>query len=242
LYVFLFGVWEPDVTAFIRRQLSEGDTFCDVGAHVGYYSLLAASCVGPSGRVVAVEASPTIFDQLQKNLAMNGLDNVRALNIAATDKVGVLNVHRGPEWNLGWSTTHAERGLPLECQVSASPVNEILTADERQTLRLIKVDVEGTERELFPGLIKVLRDSHPDAELVIEVSPRWWDGPRTTIEEALQPIVELGFHVYEVDNRYNPWRYFWSNSVRPPRRVRAPIKSWIGQTDLVLSRQDRELL
>ncbi len=240
--VFLFGVWEPDISAFVRRRLSVGDTFCDVGAHVGYYSLLAAATVGKSGHVVAIEASPTIFNQLQENLSKNGTVNVRALNVAATAKAGVLKVHRGPDWNLGWTTTHANCGLPLECEVPALPLEDILTADERRTVRLIKVDVEGTERELFAGLGKLLRNGRPDLEVILEVSPRWWKEPQASIEQALLPFVDLGFHIYRVNNDYSPWRYFWSDSVRAPQRVHGPIKSWIGQVDVVLSREDREEL
>ena len=71
-YLYLFGVWEPDVTAFIRRRLSPGDTFVDVGANVGYHALLAAGSVNGRGRVVAIEASPRIFRMLRENLAGNG--------------------------------------------------------------------------------------------------------------------------------------------------------------------------
>jgi FkbM family methyltransferase len=240
--VFLFGVWEPDITAFMRRRLSAGDTFCDIGSHVGYYSLLAATRVLPDGRVVAVEASPTIFEQLRKNLERNQAVNVRAVNIAAAAEPGAMNVHCGPAWNLGWTTTRTDRGLPHECLVPALPLNDILTAEERRTLRLIKVDVEGTERELFPALLQLLRESRSDAEAILEVSPRWWKESSQTVEQAVQPFLEAGFYLYLVDNNYSPWRYFWSEIVRPPQRVRGALNSWIGQYDIVLSRLDQEQL
>jgi len=242
LYVFLFGVWEPDISAFVQRRLSDGDSFCDVGSHVGYYSLLASACVGSNGKVVAIEASPSVFRQLQDNLAANDVTNVRAVNVAAAAEKGVMNVHLGPPWNLGWTTTRREEKLPLECQVPALPLLDILTVAERSSLRLIKVDVEGTERELFPGLVALLREARPDAEIVIELSPRWWKESPMTVERALQPFVDVGYHVYLVNNDYSPWRYFWSNSVQSPRRARGPIKSWIGQHDVVLSRIDQEAL
>lgn len=240
--VFMFGIWEPDISAFVRQRLSEGDTFVDVGSHVGYYSLIASRHIGPTGRVVAIEASPTIFQQLQSNLAMNHTSNVRALNMAAAAQAGSLKVHRGPVWNLGWTTTLAGSDLPLECEVPALPVDEIVTPDERRKIRLIKVDVEGTERELFGGLLKIIEQAPPDAEIIMELSPRWWKESPMTIEEALQPFLDAGFHVYRIDNDYGPWRYLWPDDTCPARRVREPIRSWIGQVDVILSRVDAERL
>ncbi len=240
--IYMYGVWEPDISAFVRGRLKEGDTFCDVGSHAGYYSLLAAKQVGASGSVIAIEASPANFTQLQNNLARNAATNVRAVNIAATAEEGVLAVHNGPAWNLGWSTTHPSRGLPVECQVSALPIPRILNAEEVRKLRLVKVDVEGTERELFAGLVEVLRNGRPEAEIVLEISPRWWKGPATTVEEALKPFIDEGYHIYLVDNEYGLGRYFRSANVRPPRRARQPIQSRFGQCDIVLSKVDQEAL
>jgi hypothetical protein len=71
LQQYYFGVWEPNLTHWIVGRLRRGDTFVDVGANIGYYSLLASKLVGPGGSVVALEASPTIFHQLQDNLRLN---------------------------------------------------------------------------------------------------------------------------------------------------------------------------
>jgi FkbM family methyltransferase len=243
LYIFLFGVWEPDITAFVRKRLSAGDTFCDVGSHVGYYSLLASAQVGPAGRVIAIEASPSIFQQLQENLVRNSAANVRAVNVAAAAKPGSLPVHRGPAWNLGWSTTRAGHGLSPECQVPALPLDQILTNDERRSLRLIKVDVEGSERELFAGLLQLLHDAPEHAEVVLELSPRWWHEKPASIEQALQPFLDAGYHVYLVNNDYSPWRYLWPDSIQAPQRLRGPVQNnWVGQFDVVLSRADQDEL
>src|SRR5262249_10578177 len=67
-YVYYFGMWEPNLTRWIWERLRPGDTFIDVGANIGYFSLLAAKRVGATGRVVAIEASPKIFSALQCNL------------------------------------------------------------------------------------------------------------------------------------------------------------------------------
>ncbi|HEY3128368.1 MAG TPA: FkbM family methyltransferase, partial [Acidobacteriota bacterium] len=85
-YIYYFGIWEPNLTNWISERLLAGDTFVDVGANIGYYSLLASKLVGESGRVVAVEALPQIFGILRDNLQANCAGNVRPVNIAAWDR------------------------------------------------------------------------------------------------------------------------------------------------------------
>ncbi len=66
------GVWEPNLSNFIVSRLRHGDTFVDVGANIGYYTLLAARCVGREGAVVAIEPLPTALGELRRNTEING--------------------------------------------------------------------------------------------------------------------------------------------------------------------------
>src|SRR5262249_27771794 len=100
-YIYYFGVWEPHITSWIRSSLRPGDSFIDVGANIGYYSLLASRLVGQYGSVVAIEASPKTFLELQTNLTLNKIYNVRAVNLAASDCRGKLKIFRGHEHNTG---------------------------------------------------------------------------------------------------------------------------------------------
>ena len=93
---FVFGIWEPNLTNFVQQRLRVGDTFVDVGANLGYYSLLASKLVGALGHVVAIEASPAIAAHLTKNLHLNNATNVRVVNAAAADRAGTLALYRGP--------------------------------------------------------------------------------------------------------------------------------------------------
>ena len=72
-YIYYFGVWEPHLTRWIVRRLVPGDTFIDVGANIGYYSLLASKLVGEYGNVVAIEASPATFKVFQRNVGYYSL-------------------------------------------------------------------------------------------------------------------------------------------------------------------------
>jgi hypothetical protein len=78
-----YGVWEPGETRFLRALVRPGDVFVDVGAHVGYFSLLAASRVGEEGAVIAVEPEPRNLRLLRANLARNGASRARVIPLAA---------------------------------------------------------------------------------------------------------------------------------------------------------------
>jgi len=93
------------------RRLAPGDAFVDVGANIGYFSLLASKLVGESGLVVAIEPSPTIFAVLESNLARNRAHNVRAVCVAASASTGMLRLFRGPDSNIGRTTVLADEGL-----------------------------------------------------------------------------------------------------------------------------------
>jgi hypothetical protein len=80
--IYWFGVWEPLLSRWVEERLAPGDVFVDVGANMGYYSLLAARRVGPAGGVVAIEPSPPIFAKLTANLALNPGAAVRPVQAA----------------------------------------------------------------------------------------------------------------------------------------------------------------
>jgi FkbM family methyltransferase len=115
-------MWEPCLTCWILEQLAPGDVFIDVGANIGYYSLLASKLVGEFGLVVAIEPSPTIFNSLKNNLALNRVGNIRLVNMAVSDQLQVLRLFIGPEWNVGLTTTVEKSSFKFEGQVLAAPL------------------------------------------------------------------------------------------------------------------------
>ena len=131
-HIYYFGVWEPNLTNWIRRRLGAGQMFIDVGANVGYYSLLASRLVGPSGHVVAVEALPQTFHALQQNLRRNGAGNVRAVNAAAWDKKDSLKIFVRQEGPTGATTLMSawadQWRLRMQVDIEAEPLVTLLSA------------------------------------------------------------------------------------------------------------------
>jgi len=243
MYLALFGVWEPDLTSFIESRLREGDGFIDVGANVGWFSIIAAKRVGETGQVVALEPSGAIHSALISNAKSNGVEGrIRAVRAAASDEQGMFMLHVGPAWNVGLSSVVARKGLRAEAAVAGAPLGELLDADEISRARIIKIDVEGGEDRVLRGMIGLLPRLRVDAEIVVELSPRWWPDVRQTPAEVLRRFTEAGFHVYEVANNYWPWRYLWPNRVSRPRRFRGRLDQRVRRLDLVLSRIDADAL
>jgi len=242
-YVYLFGLWEPDITAFVRRRLEPGDTFVDVGANVGFLTLEAASRVGPRGRVVAFEPAPRLFAALVDAVRRNGWSQiVEARRCAVAAVRGRVALHAGPDHNLALTTTVPRPGLAHEGDVDAVPLDEMVAEEPRPAIRLIKIDVEGAETEVLSGMRRLVEAARQDLEIVVELTPAWWPAGSKSPEEVLRPLLEAGFFAYEIENDYFPWRYLWPNAVGAPKRLRRAIKGSTERIDLVFSRIDADEL
>jgi FkbM family methyltransferase len=238
-YVYYFGVWEPDVTTWILGRLREGDTFIDVGANFGYFALLASRIVGPSGHVVAIEASPRILQTLTRNLALNGADNVRVVNVAVTDREGELEIYDGPAYNSGRTSVLQQEGLRRGGTVATKPLPAILTDAELSGARIFKIDVEGAEQLVVQGLRDALPRTQAAAEFVIELSPLRLAALGQTARDILDVFAGAGFNAYAIAQDFSFERYLERPVYAAPKRVTDEI---LVDTDVVFSRLDEASL
>jgi FkbM family methyltransferase len=244
-YIYYFGVWEPNLTHWIRHRLSPGDVFIDVGANIGYFTLLASRLVGDSGKVIAVEALPAIFASLENNLKINGARNVRVVNCAAWDAEEMITIYTQPE-NLPGQTTvmpawASKWHLENESQIPAAPLSAILKPEEFRSARLIKIDVEGAEWHALCGMRRLMSTCRDDLEVMIEVDAKMLEAEGRTSQDVLNFFGRYGFHSYRIENDYSANSYLGKNHARRPSRVRgAPITS--DQTDFIFSRIDADSL
>jgi FkbM family methyltransferase len=226
-----FGVWEPNISYWMGKILRAGDVCVDVGANIGYDTLLASSIVGASGKVVAIEAAPRIFRLLADNVRSNQANNVRLVNAAVSDCRQTVTLYSGTARNIGATTTVAARGLPAETTVEAFTLEELLLPDEIARARLIKIDIEGGE---LPVLKRFLAEAHrfpKDVVVIVEVSPQ--ENPAEWASVFAQ-FVAAGFGAYEIENRYSlDWYLNWRTPAALKRLQSLPA----AQTDVLLSRQ-----
>jgi FkbM family methyltransferase len=231
--IFYYGVWEPSVTKRMLDVLQPGDVFVDVGANIGYHTLLAATRIGPSGRVVAIESTPSVFEALVRNVRQNGLTNVRCVNVAAAALPGRVTAYRCIDANVGGSNTTGHGPVESEGEVRALPVDEILLDDERRRVRLVKVDVEGTEADVCRGMHRTLQEARHALELVVEVTPA--AGQAVADTAVAQFFQRAGFRPYVLAAFFEPPPYRLSRPTRLQRDAR-------GQTDVLFSRAEADAL
>ena len=152
----VIGRYEPAIQAVLETTLHPGDIAFDVGSNLGYFTLLMTTKVGPTGRVVAFEPDPEIFEALEKNLARNVTDRERvsALSVAAGPARGRVRFARG------WRATRGKvvsSGGDLEVDV----IDIDNVAKGVGAPRLLKIDVEGGELDVLHGARTVLSKAKP---------------------------------------------------------------------------------
>ena len=153
------GNYEPQTSECMLGLLQPGNTFLDIGAHVGYYTLAGANRVGPAGKVIAVEPNPRTFVQLRDNVHLNPeLKNINLFLGAASSTSGMVPMNWPPDGNWGISsTTTKER---LEFTISSTPLSELVEYWKLDRIDVIKVDVESHELPTLRGLFSRLKPRH----------------------------------------------------------------------------------
>ena len=231
-HLYYFGTWEPNISRWISTTLQPGDGFIDIGANIGYYSVLASARVGDEGCVVAVEAAPWIHALLEWHVALNGRNNVRTLALAASASAGTLKLYPGSADNIGKTTTVKGDGEPVE--VAALPLADMLLDEEIRRARIIKIDVEGAEPDVLRGLVPVLGRMRDDLEIVMEVSPSLMSDPERSRDEIFATLSGFGFAAYVFDNDYGVETYLQGGRASRPVPLRDTAFS--AQTDVLFSR------
>lgn len=204
-HLLMDGVWDNHITTWMQHALHPGDVFVDVGANIGYFTVLGASLVGPAGRVVAVEAHPALVPLLRRNVATNWfIDSVTVWHRAAWSETATLTFRQRDRYTASSSVgaVEPERLIKLddtetEVEVPAVRVDELIGDLER--VDVLKVDVEGSEVRALTGLETTLRRNR-DLRLVLEWSP----GQIETVGDAPETLVDLlvdhGMHLWLLDD------------------------------------------
>ncbi|HEX6367302.1 MAG TPA: FkbM family methyltransferase [Longimicrobium sp.] len=169
----LTGRTAPAETAALRASLPPGGTFVDVGANWGYFTLVAAHAVGPTGRVVALEPDPRMHAELAANLARNGTRNVTALAVAASDRAGraTLSGYAEADRNRGVSSlVAAPAGDAPSFAVRTMTLDDLLDEQGIDSVDLVKVDVEGAEELVVRGMARGLAEGRY-RRILVELHP-----------------------------------------------------------------------
>lgn len=164
--IYMHGIWEPAITEIIFNKLKSGDVFFDVGANIGYFTLLSARLVGINGVVHSFEPIPRVYYQLSENLKLNNLKNVTAHNFAVGSFENKILINTYDN-NIGMSSLLKESGDSAE-EVEVKVLDDIFSDTER--IDFMKIDVEGFEYEVLKGASKLIKKHKP--KILFEINPK----------------------------------------------------------------------
>jgi FkbM family methyltransferase len=164
-HVALFGNYEPELREIFRTVLPAGGVAVDVGANVGWHTLLMARLVGEGGRVLAAEANPSVRARLQEHLHLNRIRQVEVVAYALADTEGTVAFHAPEADDPGAGNGHVlsavdgvDRGI---IRVETRTLDTVCTAAQVERLDLIKIDVEGFEWPVVKGAEQTIARFRP---------------------------------------------------------------------------------
>ena len=166
--ILRLGDWERAETATIRSLLRPGDTFIDVGANFGWYTVIASAAVGKEGRVIAFEPAPAALELLRLNVQANGCENVTVEPKALSDRRGSLLLHLH-ESNKGSHSILPSKERQDTVTVEAVSLDDYLKGYPGE-IAVVKIDTEGAEGFILDGMRDTL-NRHPRMSVILEFTP-----------------------------------------------------------------------
>jgi FkbM family methyltransferase len=163
---FIYGTWEREVISAVTATVKPGMTVIDIGAHIGYYSLLFGKCVGREGRVYSFEPLPGNFALLQKNIQLNNLEQVHLRNQAVFSRSEPITITVPDDQpNPGSGSMYTQKGAK-QYHVDAVSIDDFCSSSAIHP-DILKMDVEGAEYDVLIGAAKTIERFRP--KLLIEL-------------------------------------------------------------------------
>jgi FkbM family methyltransferase len=193
------GIWEPFETSLVLRLLRPGDVCVDVGANVGYFSVLAASVVGAQGAVFAFEPEPANYHLLRANAELNGLDHcITAVEAALSDAAGEGQLFLSAD-NLGDHQVYAGYEQRSSVPIALLHGSQYL-AGRLQRLDLLKVDTQGAEFQVMAGLLPLLQSLAQPPRIIIELTPHSLRQAGASGRALIELLATLGQPMWIIDH------------------------------------------
>lgn len=188
-----FGLYEPDTVELFQRLVKPGMTVVDVGAHIGFYSLLAARHVGPNGRVYAFEPNPEVYEIFIRNIEANEYQSiVSAIPKAVSNREGKVRLYIPAEESAQSSLYAHETGVQSSIEVETLTLDKFFAGEGWPKVDLVKIDVEGAEVEVLEGMKEVV-SRNAELKLIVEFNPGCQLKSVGNVEKIFETLITLGF-------------------------------------------------
>ena len=195
----LHGYYEKLETEFVKREVKKGDVVIDIGANIGYYSLILAKIVGDKGKVFAFEPAPDNYSLLKKNIEINDYKNVVLENLAISDKNGNIELYLSQE-SMGWHRIYPSK----YCGENHIKVKTITLDDYfrdisfKDKISFVKMDVEGAELGILRGMASILKNNKK-LTLLVEFVPQYIRESGSNPQELLDILKKQMFEISVIE-------------------------------------------
>jgi FkbM family methyltransferase len=181
------GSYEYEKRLLFEKMVRPGSVVFDIGAHVGFYTLLASTLVGPLGKVFAFEPVPENLCFLKEHLRLNRVINVAVIEKAVSDRSGVAAFADGPSRAMGHLAAQGRR------QVPTVSLDELVAAGEIPLPDYIKIDVENADWLVLSGARSLLECAHPVIFLATDIY--------VSQQQSFQLLTSLGYQLQPIDGK-----------------------------------------
>ena len=161
---YWLGTYEPDLQAAARHYIKSGMTVYDVGANIGYISLIAAKLNGPDGKIFSFEALPANIQRLNENIKLNQLeDRISVQHAAVVDKDGKVTFYMHQSGAMGKAAGSAgrEETYQQSIEVNGVALDDFAFNQQQPKPGLVKLDIEGGEGMALAGMPRMLKEVRP---------------------------------------------------------------------------------
>lgn len=164
------GIWEPCVTSYMLGTIRAGQNVVDVGAHIGYFTIIMSLLVGDGGRVFAFEPEPRNVDLLRTNLALNGVRNVTVESRAVSDRVGRAGLHVSGS-NTGDHRLYGSAAVEQDVHEVDTVTLDGYFDHACDPVHFVKIDAQGLEARILDGMGRLIARNRGQLTLLMEFSP-----------------------------------------------------------------------
>lgn len=190
------GVFEKRSTELLPSLVKQGDTVLDIGANIGYYTVLLSKLIGDSGQIYAFEPTKHFGEVLKVNLSENKINNVEVLEYGLSNKVQQLEIDIGPSS----ATMHSPEGYDsviAQENIKLSTLEEFIKERELSEINFIKIDVDGHEPLFFEGAWTVLDSFSPI--VLCEISHLHYLEAGSTAWDFYRTVRKHNYYIYNED-------------------------------------------
>lgn len=188
--------YDPLLSQILKSTLRVGDTFLDIGANNGFFSLLASSLVGADGIVLAFEPTISTFRRLNENIKLNCFKNIKSFNIALGNHKGIVTFYDFGTIDGSNSLVKMRGGRAVK--VSMDTLDNILDQHKIKP-NFLKIDVEGFEKEVLEGGNESILNSR-HINLILEYNRHILRKKGEPYSSVIKLLVNNGFEVREIDD------------------------------------------